>query len=144
MRLRFRGGSAPLADAPLELDETIELEGLSPREVRVTVEVGEWFGETLIVAEGTVALRAGERASLTLELAPVPQLETATASGVVFVAAAWKRTRLDATLELAGVPIGGQNPTRRLTLRRTESARAGYDAFRWPCWTCRWAVMRSK
>ncbi len=133
LRLRLTDVVPPVLDLALTADGEIELQALPPGEVRVSAEIGAWFEDPLVVGEAPVVLRAGERASVTLDLAPAPVLEFADVAGVVFVAKGWERTSLDASLELIGTALGGVEPRRSLNALREESTREGYDAFRWEC-----------
>jgi hypothetical protein len=133
LRLRVPDESTPLLDLALIADGAIELEALAPGEVRVVAEIGTWYQDPLVVGEASVVLRAGERASITLDLAPAPVLELADVAGVVFVAKGWEQTWLSASLELIGPTLGGIEPSRSFTAQRSESTREGYEAFRWQC-----------
>jgi hypothetical protein len=133
LRLRAADVSTPLLDLALTADGAIELDSLAPGEVSVAVEVGAWFQDPLVLGERSALLRAGERASVTLDLAPAPVLELADVAGVMHVAKGWNQTWLNASLELIGTALGGVERRRSVEARRAESTREGYDAFRWQC-----------
>lgn len=134
LRLRSAVVTRPLLDLALTADGAIEVDALAPGEVRVSAEIGPWInGPPLVVGEGTVVLRAGERGSLALDLAPAPKLVSASAAGIVFIAESWEGVQPLGNLELIGTPLGGREGRKRVALRRTTSSRDGYDAFHWAC-----------
>lgn len=132
LRLRTGDDPHPILELPLTADGAIELDGLGAGELRVAAELGDWFKLPLVLAETSTALRPGERASVTLDLAPAPKFETATASGLIFVAKAWARESLDVKLDLLDTKLR-DSVSDRLSARvqRVTSDRAGYDVFRW-------------
>jgi hypothetical protein len=133
LRLRLEDVFPPVLELALTGDGEIALDALAPGEVRVAAEIGTPFEEPIVVGEATVVLRAGERASVTLDLAPAPRSELADVAGVVFVAKGWERTSLDASLELIGTALGGLESRRSLSALSSQSTREGYDEFRWAC-----------
>ncbi|MBL8803008.1 MAG: hypothetical protein JNN27_13480 [Planctomycetes bacterium] len=131
LRLRTGDDPHPILELPLTADGAIELDGLGVGELRVAAEIGEVFENPLELAETSTALRPGERASVTLDLAPAPKFETATASGLIFVAKAWARESLDVELDLLDTLLRETASWGRPRVERVTSDRAGYDAFRW-------------
>jgi hypothetical protein len=134
LRLRPEGPDGPLPplmDTPLDSDGQLEITGLAPGKLRVRAEVGEWFGEPLVLGETSVELAAGERRQVELVLEQAPPLEVARAGGVVYVAKAWSLERPTVTLELLDTPLGGRAYHHVFHPSRLESSREGFDAFRW-------------
>jgi hypothetical protein len=132
LRLWTGDDQCPLLELPLTADGAIELDGLGAGELRVAAELGDWFKLPLVLAETSTGLRPGERASVTLDLAPAPKFETATASGLIFVAKAWAPESLDVELNLLDTKLSDSVSDRvSARVQRVTSDREGYDVFRW-------------
>ncbi|MBM3978475.1 MAG: hypothetical protein FJ299_15995 [Planctomycetes bacterium] len=133
LRLRAAGVAAPVLDAPLKADGVLELGGLTPGDVRIAAEIGEWYRSPRVLGEMSVTLRAGERQRVELALGAPPAFETATAGGIVHVHRAWNMGAATVVMNLLDTPLEGFAEQQSFGATRVESAREGFDAFRWSC-----------
>ncbi len=131
LRLRADGGESPLLEVHLRSDGPLELLGIPAGKYRALAEIGPHWRSPVVLGEVPLELRAGERTEAVLELTQAPALELASASGMVYVPEAWKASGLQLSLELLDTPLGGREAHRTLGCSKTNSERAGFDAFGW-------------
>lgn len=129
--LRIRGATetTPFVALPLGSDRTIELRNLPAREFQLRGELGDWFREPLVLGEASVTVVAGQKSTVTLQLAPAPTLELATAIGRVVVPKAWDAERALITLEPLDTPLGNGDMRRSDNRKRSAIELDGFDTF---------------
>ena len=131
LRLRTSPESGVTFDEALVNNGLISFDGLHAGPHTVRAEVGESHSDPRVVGEAAVDLSAGQRARVELALAPVPTVERADASGLVFLPVEWHETNPVLTLKLLDTSTAGFERHTNVDGQPTESIRVGFAAVRW-------------
>ena len=102
-----------------------EFTGLPTGDLRIAVELGNWYSNPLVLGSEVVNIEAGKTAATTLTCEQVPELTEARFAGKLLLSELWgiKRPRL--TMRLLGVPLDGGNG--QDTARAKSSAAGVYE-----------------
>ncbi|MEM6568267.1 MAG: hypothetical protein AAF957_07640 [Planctomycetota bacterium] len=115
LRLRVGGQAAPVSDRRHFKKRWVQYRYLAPGAYDVSLEIGRWATNSIVLASGTVDLVAGETARITLTANEAKDAASASASGVLVLPPAWGIDRPRVSFRLLGPEREGP-PRRALVL----------------------------
>jgi len=107
--LRVRApGDPPLCEGYLAAENRMEMKSLPAGRYRVAAEIGDWGDDPWVLAHADVEVRAGESASVTLQLCPRPRPVRVPMAGRVVVPPEWNIGPPDLRFQLLDIPLDGE------------------------------------
>ncbi len=128
--VRVRG---PIGIVAAEFDihdrRRFAIDGLPVGKLPVSVEIGDWWEQPIVLGKDEVEIRAGERAHLVLALAAPPADKSVKLGGTVVLPTEWGLERFMLVVELLDPPLNGREP-----IQRIQSKAMSKDAERAGVW----------
>lgn len=127
----FGSESTPAFEAAVSSAGPILVDTIRPGNYRVEVAIGEWWNEPILLAEGTVDVVAGSRASLTLATKDAGATSMVPLSGTLVLPTAWDLTTFRIEFDLLDTARGGWDGTFRIERDAMVTATEPSDTYRW-------------
>ncbi len=118
-RLRVRRDGTPL-EAELEGTREVELGSLLPGSCTVSVEVGEWFQDPVVLGSASAEILAGGLTRVTIEVAAPAKVATAHLKCTLVVDPAWGEVAPAVTVESIGTPPDGRRISRHFSSEKLK------------------------
>lgn len=116
-RLRLYGeeqDGQPLSEVRAEAQKETVWEALAPGSYDIRVEIGEWYKNTMTLAEAHVILEPDGSTALELDAKRLEQAPRAVASGVLVIPTIWSLKSPRARVEMLGLSSDGSDQTTSL------------------------------
>lgn len=130
--LRVREAFAPPScEVAVKGRDALALDGLPLGKTRATLEIGNWWAEPLVLAEGEAVVSEGARAFLRLDAGAAPSSASVPLAGEVVVPEAWGLETFLLVIQLLDPPLGGRESIVRMFSRELEHDAADPRVWRW-------------
>lgn len=129
VRLRTDGSSAPLTDIALQGARTLHLDGIAPATYEVTIEVGPWYGDPVVLGSAIVDVQPQTTATTTIELKEVEPAVYASIAGTLVLPPAWQDHRPRLRLKRVSASKRGASPYSNFRSKELKAVPGVPDEF---------------